>query len=176
MRRSLTLIAAALFAGPAAADEAQTAAMKKLDFLAGKWVGEATIQFGPDRKETVKQTEDVRFKLGGAVLLVEGTGTGKLPGTDKEGVVFNALAMIHYDTAARQYKMRAIRTEGQAVDPEFALTDGGFVWSFAAPTSKMQVRYTAKVAAGTWHEVGEYSRDGKAWTLFFEMTVRRVKD
>jgi hypothetical protein len=179
MRGFLTLAAAALLAGPVAAEEIPThlVAMKKLDFLAGQWAGEATIQRGPGPKETVKQTEDVRFKLGGAVLLVEGTGIGKLPGAaDKEGVVFNALATIHYDAAAKQYRMRAIRMEGHAVDPEFALTDGGFTWGFTEPRSKMQVKYTAKVADGTWHEVGAYSRDGKDWTPFFEMTVKRVKE
>lgn len=177
MRRLLVLATMALAAGPAAADEAALAAMKKLDFLTGKWAGEATIQFGPGRKETVKQVEDVRFKLNGAVLLIEGTGTGKLPGSDKEGVVFNALATVHYDEAAKQYRMRAIRMEGTAVDPEFAPTDTGFVWQFTEPKSKMQIKYTAQVADGTWHEVGKITRDGgKTWSPFFEMTVKRVKE
>jgi hypothetical protein len=29
---------------------------------------------------------------------------------------------------------------------------------------------------GEWHEVGEYSLDGKAWTKFIEMTLTRVKE
>jgi hypothetical protein len=90
--------------------------------------------------------------------------------------VFNALAAIHYDPATRQYRMRTYRAEGQSVDPEFTLTDTGFVWQFSPAKSKVRVRYTGTVKDGTWHELGEVSTDGTTWNKFLEMNLKRVKD
>lgn len=170
-----------LAAVPAAAQppdgKANREALKKLDFLAGKWTGDATVTQGPKGKIAVKQTEAVEYRLGGTVLLIEGKGTGKLPGQDKEGVVFNALAVVSYDAEAKRYAIRAYRAEGQSVDAILTLTDKGFVWGFQEPTRKTQVRYTMTLTdKGEWHEVGEYSPDGKAWTKFIEMTLTRVKE
>ena len=52
---------------------AQREAMKKLAFLVGKWSGDATSKRGRNEAVKVKQTEEVQFKLGGLVLLIEGT-------------------------------------------------------------------------------------------------------
>jgi len=152
------------------------AEMKKLDFLAGKWTGEATVAVGKETK-TIKQTEDVQFKLDGTVLLVEGTGRGKLPGKDEEGVIFNALGVISYDAAAKKHKIKAYRMEGQSVDADLALTDKGFVWGFKEPQRGVEVRYTMTInPKNEWYELGEYTLDGKTWTKFIEMTLTRVKE
>jgi hypothetical protein len=175
----LALIVLVLFAAPAVAQPpgaANKEAMKKLDYLAGKWKGDATF-FRGQEKTAVKQTEDVQFRLDGVVLLVEGTGRGKVPGKDEEGVVFNALAVMSYDAQAKKYKVKAYRAEGQSVDADLTLTENGFVWGFKEPTRGTEVRYTVThTAKGEWHEIGEYSPDGKAWTKFMEMTLTRVKE
>lgn len=168
-----------LAAGAASAQQpapANKAELKKLDYLAGKWKGEATIFRG---KEATKltQTEDVQYRLGGTVLLIEGTGRGKLPGKDEEGVLFNALAVVSYDAQAKKHKIKAYRMEGTSVDADMTVTEKGFVWGFTPPDGKVQVRYTMTVTEkGEWHEVGEFSTDGKAWTKFIEMTLTRVKE
>lgn len=168
-----------LAAVPAAAQQPAAAgreAMKKLDHLVGKWTGDATITRGKD-KQSLKQTEDVEYRLGGAVLLVEGKGTGKLPGKEEEGLVFNALAVISYDADAEKYAIRAYRSEGQSVDAILTLIDKGFVWGFQDVQRRLQVRYTMTLTAkGEWREVGEFSPDGKTWTKFIEMTLTRVKE
>ena len=172
-----------LAAVPAAAQppdgKANREALQKLDFLAGKWKGDATVTLGPQGKQSIKQTEAVEYRLGGTVLLIEGKGTGKLPGQDKEGVVFNALAVVSYDARSDKYSIKAYRAEGQSVDATLTLSDGGkgFVWGFKEPTRGTEVRYTMTLTdKGEWHEVGEYSPDGKAWTKFIEMTLTRVKE
>jgi hypothetical protein len=169
-----------LAAVPAAAQQpgaANREAMKKLDYLTGKWKGDATVTQGPKGKMAIKQTEDVEYRLGGTVLLVEGKGTGQLPGQDKEGLVFNALAVISYDAEAKRYAIKAYRAEGQSVDAILTLTDKGFAWGFQEPKRGTQVRYVMTLTdKGEWHEVGEYSPDGKAWTKFIEMTLTRVKE
>ena len=176
----LILPAVLLVAAPALAQQpgaANREAMKKLDYLAGQWKGDATITQGKEGKQTIQQTEDVEYRLGGTVLLIEGKGTGKLAGQDKEGLVFNALAVVSYDAEAKRYAIKAYRAEGQSVDAILTLTEKGFVWGFVEPRRKTSVRYTmTRTDKGEWHEVGEFSPDGKEWTKFMEMTLTRVKE
>ena len=53
--------------------EAQREAMKKLEFLVGKWSGEARVQRGPGDALELIQTEEAQYKLDGLVLLIEGS-------------------------------------------------------------------------------------------------------
>ena len=78
----------------------------------------------------------MQFKLDGVVMAVEGTGRGKLPGKDEEGILFNALAVISYDAQAKKYKIKAYRVEGQSVDADLSLTEKGFVWGFKEPRAR----------------------------------------
>jgi hypothetical protein len=148
--------------------------MQKLELLVGKWAGEATVQTGPGAPIKVKQTEDVRFKLGGVVLLIEGTGRGKKKDSDEEDVLFNALATVGYEAESKKYQMRAYRLEGQSVDVELTVKDDGFVWEITP--GKVRVRYTATVKDDTWTEIGEVSLDGKTWNKVLEMNLKRVKE
>jgi hypothetical protein len=54
--------------------EAQRAAMKKLEFEDGKWVGEACLLRGPGDPVSLMQTEEAQFKLDGLILCIEGVG------------------------------------------------------------------------------------------------------
>jgi hypothetical protein len=178
--KRLAFAALLLCAAPLAAQQpgaANREAMKKLDYLAGKWKGEATVMAGPKETKKLTQTEDVQFRLDGVVLLVEGIGRGKLPGKEEEGVVFNALGVMSYDAQAKKYKVKAYRAEGQSVDADMTLTEKGFVWGFKEPARSLEVKYTMTLTPkGEWHEVGEYSQDGKTWAKFIEMTLTRVKE
>ena len=167
-------------AQPPEAGAANREALKRFEFLAGKWQGKASVTSGPGMPVPVTQTEEVRFKLNGTVLLIEGTGVGKLPGSDKEGVVFNALAILSYDAPTKAYKLRAHRMEGAATDAAVKLHDTGrgFDWGFEVPGQKIEIKYTMTLTDdGKWHEVGRMSRDGgKTWLPFIEMTLTRVKE
>ena len=176
--KRLALLACVLFAGsvhsqpPTGAENRE--ALKKLAYLVGNWEGEAEIATGPGPKIKVKQSETIEYKLNGAILTIEGVGRGKLPGKDEDGVVFNAYAVISYDTKTKKFLMRAYRMEGMQVDADFELTDKGFIWGFKEPQRGMKIRYTfTHEPAGTWKEVGEYSQDEKAWTKFIEMNLKK---
>ena len=172
-------MALALATGAAAQEPgaANRAAMKKLDFLVGKWTGDATISRGPNDKTAVKQTEDVKLKLDGTVLLIEGTGRGQLPMKTEEGVVFNALAIVSYDSETKKYAINAHTKDGRSTTAELKPTEKGFEWGFKDPVRGTQVRYTGTLTdKGEWNEVGDYSQDGKAWTRFFEMTLTKAKE
>ena len=132
---------------------------------------------GPKNSFIVKQTEHVQLKLDSTILLVEGVGRGKLPGKDEEGIVFQALGVMSYDVQAKKYKIKAYRNEGQSVETDMTVKGKGFVWGFKEPQSGIDVRYTMTLTPkDEWHEIGEYSQDGKTWTQFIEMTLTRVKE
>jgi hypothetical protein len=150
--------------------EAQRAAMKKLDFLLGKWSGEARV-IRPGEPLDLIQTEDVQYKLDDLLLQVEGTGTKKADGA----VAFRALAIISYDDAASQYRIRAF-TEGRFVDAELTLAaDGrGFTWGITNPQFKTSYVMTLN-DKGEWTEVGDVTVGTQPPRRFVEMTVRRSK-
>src|SRR5262245_34320645 len=101
----------------------QREAMKKLEFLIGKWSGEASGVKGRGATFRVQQSEDVQYKLDGLVMLVEGTGRDAATGN----VSFRALATISYDDAAAQYRIRAYN-DGRYLDTELKVLDKGFEW------------------------------------------------
>jgi hypothetical protein len=129
------LLSAALCAVPATGALAQgrpnptvqREAMQKLAFLVGQWKGEATVTMGPGGPKQLQQTEDIQFKLGGLVLLVEGTGRDPASGT----VEFNALATISFDEASGTYRFRAY-SGGNYLETELRLKERGFEWGYTA--------------------------------------------
>ena len=166
---ALTGIAMAQAPAPAAQAE-----MRKLDFLVGQWRGEGWIQMGPGQRRTFKQTETVQSKLDGMILTVDGLGKGKRPGSDEEVVVHNAFAVASYNEQTKKFRWHAYQADGLFVDAETTVVDNGLIWSFPSPRGG-KVRFTIKQAdKGKWHEIGEFSMDGIAWTKFFEMTLERV--
>jgi hypothetical protein len=171
MRRVLTscLYCCSLFAfqGPPGPDlEAQKEAMKKLSFLAGKWVGEATATMGPQGPIKMQQTEDVQYRLDGLVLLIEGTGRDS-----QDKVVFNALATVSYDEAAKQYRIRAYN-RGRYLDTELKVGDREFEWGYQAGTAKI-INKMKLGESGEWTEVGEVTLPNQPPRKFVEFTVKK---
>jgi hypothetical protein len=92
--------------------------------------------------------------------------------------VHHAFAVVSYDVDAKRFTMRAFKGEGRMVDPELKIGDRSIVWSFEDPRVG-RMRYTMTLnergdARGEWFEIGESTRDGAAWTRFFEATLRKV--
>lgn len=145
---------------------AQRAAMKKLDFLAGKWSGDASVVRGPGGPLKLVQTEDVQYKMDGLIMLVEGTGR------NSEGqVVFRALATISYDDTTSTYRFRAY-SDGHYLDTELTVTSGGFAWGYSAGAVKVSntMRLDEK---GQWVETTEAIVGSSAPRRSVEMTLQR---
>lgn len=140
--------------------------MKKLEFLAGKWSGDASVVRGPGEPIRIVQTEDVQFKMDGLVMLVEGTGR------NSEGqVVFRALATISYDDTASAYRFRAYN-DGRYLDTELKVVPGGFAWGFAA--GPVKVNNTMRLSEkGEWVETTETVFGSSPPRKSVEMTLRR---
>jgi hypothetical protein len=140
--------------------------MKKLEFLAGKWSGEASVFRGPGDPMRLHQTEEVQFKMDGLVLLVEGTGRNSDGQT-----VFRALATISYDEQAATYRFRAY-SDGRYLDTEMNVLPSGFVWGYTAGPVKVsnKMRLNEK---GEWAETTETSFGGSPPRKSVEMTLQR---
>jgi hypothetical protein len=145
---------------------AQKEAMKKLAFLVGTWKGEATVyrQGGPIQ---VNQTEEVEYRLGGLVLLVQ--GTGRSPATGE--VVFGALATISYDDVAKAYRFRS-HNDGRFLDTEMKVPENGFEWGYTAGPAKVTFRMKLNEKA-EWAETGDVVIGGQAPRKSVELVVRK---
>ena len=145
---------------------AQREAMKKLEFLAGKWAGNASITRGPGEPIRLVQSEDLQFKLDGLVMVVEGTGR------DASGqVVFRAFATIAYDDTASVHRFRAFN-DGRFLDTELKVTLGGFAWGYTA--GPVKVNNTTRLnEKGEWFEVTETTFGTSPPQKSLETTLRR---
>lgn len=164
----LTLAVSALHAQ----NETQVAAMEKLSFLVGRWDGKAVTEFVPGQRSEARQQETVTKKLDGLMLLVEGLGSIEREG--KTIVVHEAVATISYDPATSSYRMRSFDRHGRYVDADGKWIEGKFQWGFK--TGQGEFRYTIdQTDDGSWHEIGEMSKDGATWRKFLEMNLKRVE-
>ncbi|HEY0113969.1 MAG TPA: DUF1579 domain-containing protein [Allosphingosinicella sp.] len=149
---------------PAARIAAQRNAMKALAFLDGEWRGTVRINEMP---EAMTHTERVGTLLDGTIRLVEGRAYDK---AGKTG--FNAFAIISYDPAKRVYSMRS-HAMGFVGDYPLTVRPDGFSWSHpAGPGAEM--RYTATVKGGEWHEVGERVAKGAEPVKTIDLRVRKL--
>jgi hypothetical protein len=153
--------------------EAQRAAMKKLEFLIGKWSGEARVLRGPGDPVEMIQTEETQYKLDGLILLIEGAGRAKSDGKP----ALQALGMISWDDESETYRMRAFN-DGRFLDTEVKLLDNGkdnangIAWGFALGEIKTNsvLRINER---GEWTELGELTIGSQAPVQFMELTVSR---
>jgi hypothetical protein len=133
---------------PSNATDIQREAMRKLNFLVGRWTGPVTVVRGPGEPLHLTQTEDVESRLDGLVLLID----GKSAGADGSPL-FQALATIGFDEATHTYRFRAYN-EGHYVDTELTVVPDGFSWGFAAGPAHI-VNTMHLTGKGQWQEATE---------------------
>ncbi len=149
-------------------------AMEKLSFLVGEWEGEGWIQYEGSERIPFKATERVESRLGGLVLLLEGTRTGHVPGREGEVTLLHAFGVLSFDGPGNRYLMRAIRQDGSHVDGFFEF-DGDFVqWGYDDPQLGA-LRSTVRLnESGQWYGVGDISRDETNWHRLYEVTLNKL--
>ena len=143
--------------------------MKKLEFLIGKWTGEARVLRGPGDPVEMIQTEEAQYKLDGLVLLIEGMGRAKSDGKP----ALQALGMVSWDDESETYRMRAFN-DGRFLEAEVKLLDNrkGIAWGFALGEIKTSsvLRINER---GEWTELGEITIGSQAPRKFMDLTVSR---
>ena len=153
---------------PASLGDPALEAMRALSGLVGRWQGEGWVRQGPGEPRAFRGEEVVESRLDGRVLIIEGRHLAAAG--DK--VVHHALAILSYDPKAGTYRFRSHLASGQSGEFEGSFEGGAFVWGF--PNERGQVRYTIRLEADRWNEVGDFSADGQSWSRFFEMNLTRA--
>lgn len=150
--------------------------MKIFEGWSGRWEGEGWMQMGPGEARKATVVEQITPKLGGLVYLVEGLGTipEGTPGAGEK--VHEAVALLSWDPASSRYRFRTHVMSGHSSDAWFTVVgQDKFQWGFDIPHyGKMRYTITIDTAKGTWHEIGEISRDGSTWNKTFEMNLKKV--
>ena len=175
MPRTLLAVLGLALAGAAgdvsAQQPAAAADMQRLAFLEGQWEGTGWMVMGPGGRKEFSVRESARWGAGGNVMVLDGLGVEKLE-DGSERPVHQAFAVISWDPAAAAFRLRAYRAGGGEVEDAPVVGGHGLVWGFRDPRGG-HVRFTLRFTADNWHEIGEYSPDGAAWTPFLEMRLAR---
>jgi len=149
---------------------AQRAAMKKLEFLAGEWSGDASVLRGAGQLVDLVQTESAQFKLDGLLLAIEGVGRSKIDGRP----ALQALGLISFDDEAGTYWMRAFN-DGRWLETEVKLADGensiswGFVLGEYRTTTVLRIN-----DKGEWTELGQLTIGDRPPRKMIDLRVHRI--
>lgn len=143
--------------------------MKKLEFLVGKWSGEARVFRLANQPVELVQTEDAYYKLDGLLLIIEGIGRNRSDGK----IALQALGIVSYDDEAGTYKMRAYN-DGRYLQAEPKLSEkgNGISWGFTLGDVKTSsvLRINEK---GQWTELTSITMGSQFARKFMELTVDR---
>jgi hypothetical protein len=151
--------------------EAQRDAMKKLDYLVGKWVGETCLLRGPDESVELLQTEEAQYKLDGLILVVEGVGRTKSGGQP----LLQAYGIVSFDDEDGTYRLRAFN-DGRFLETQMKLLEDGkgMTWGFAL--GEIRTNSVLRInERGEWTELAEISIGSQAPKRLLELTVRPQK-
>ena len=146
--------------------------MKKLEFMIGKWKGEATVSQRGGAPIKVNQEEKIESQLDGLLITFEGTGRNQ---DDPTKVTFHAYAVINYNITTNAYNMRSFLMDGKQTDAYFnEVGENKFDWGFDVPGGKIVYHITLDPIKKTWNEKGEFSPDGTQRYPFFEMNLTKL--
>ncbi len=156
-----------------AAHAARVDAMKRLDAWVGEWKGSGW-SVGPDgAKVEFEQIESVTRRAGGSVHLVLGTSRSKASAAGGE-IVHDGVVLVSFDDAQGRYRWHGHDVPWGATDATVTLVEDGFEWRMAGPGG-VTVRFTIRLDAMSWREVGETSADGEHWATFMRTDLERVE-
>ena len=150
---------------------AQRSAMGKLEFLVGKWSGEARLLRGPDKWVDLHQSEEAQYKLDGLILTIEGVGRAKTDGQ----TVLQAFAIISYDDESRTYRMRAFN-DGRFLETDVKLLEEGMGMTWGFTLGEIRTHSVLRInERNEWTELAEIEIGSQPPRKLLELTVRPQK-
>ena len=154
--------------------DARSTAMEQLSFMVGQWSGDAWAVTGPGPRLEIRQTESVRYALGGQVLLIEGVGRALADGVVGD-TLFHAVATIDW-LPDRGYLMRSYVLSGQYGEFPMVVTEEGYSWEIDIPGGN-KVQYRMHLTPdGEFDERGWFiTADGRE-VPNFAMLLRRISE
>ena len=148
--------------------EAQRAAMKRLSFLVGTWIGEAQVLRAPGQTVQLVQSEEAQFKLGGLILVIEGIGK-----TSEGATVLQAFGVISYEDDRNAYRMRAFN-DGRFLETEVTLLDEGKGMSWGFALGEVRTKSVLRInERDEWTEMHEINIGSQPTKKLMEVVVRR---
>jgi hypothetical protein len=147
------------------------AVLAPLANLVGEWEGPANAMVGQGRSRTFTQHELVEWGSMGTAMLVRGTGRSTEP-ANAGAIEFEATAIIWVDEETGAIRMRTHR-DGRSVELDVEVRPDTIIWGFAVPGGR--IRYTIAFTATSWHEVGEFIREGGQAFKTMEMRLARKR-
>ncbi|MFZ4688773.1 MAG: hypothetical protein ACOYLS_06020 [Polymorphobacter sp.] len=153
---------------------AQAAAMRKIDALAGRWLGQG-VRMNPDGSSyAFTQTMINEPHANGLLLTLEGRSLRQgaaeafQPGSGSFGV-------ISFDEKTGEYTLRSFGF-GEMV-PARAELIGATTFRWTAAAGPAMLRFTIDLSKpGVWNELGERSGDGgKTWQATNRLIAYRVE-
>jgi len=146
--------------------------MKKLEFMTGRWKGEALVSQRGGAPFKVNQEEKIVFQLDSLVLMIEGTGRRV---DEPNKVSFHAFAVINFNITTQSYNMRSFLMDGKQTDAFFTeVGPNKYDWGFDVPGGKVVYHITLDPVNKKWNEKGEFSQDGQTWYPIFEMNLIKL--
>lgn len=178
MRRICVAVLVGVLVGAPAAGQGLPevpAELDRLDWLVGEWEGSGWVEFVPGQRGAFRGSERVERRMGGRLVVVEGSFVADLPGAG-EVPVHEAFGIFRYDPSSEGFTFRTYTAAepGTGGLHDADVDDGEVVWGYEDPRLGT-VRYTlTRTEADEWLEVGDATRDGGAtWHRFFEMRLAR---
>lgn len=154
--------------------QAKTQSISDLKMMAGDWNGTGWIIWGRERK-TFSINETLSFKLGGALLVVEGLGREMIDGKVTDKIIHQAYGVFKNDPDSGGVGFRFYKENG---NEGFTLikVDGMKVeWGFTDPASGSEIIFKESYSEdGVWEETGEVKPKGsERWIQFFYMKLTK---
>ena len=104
--------------------EEQRHAMQKLNYLVGRWTGEATLTPPTGTPIKLNETETAQYKSNGTVLEISSIGFAPDGTTPR-----NFLTTITYDNASFTYRI-ATKANGRPITADLAIQPTGYAWAY----------------------------------------------
>lgn len=149
---------------------------EELQFMKGTWKGEGWMMIKRKRK-AFTQNETITSKVDGKILVIDGKGYDNNNLQKKKKVIHNAFGVISYNEEKKMMTMLSFSSTGGKMENELKLIgDKKLEWSFkdkSGGTIRFREDFSEK---GVWLEQGAYSFDGKKWTPFFQMKLKKSKE
>jgi hypothetical protein len=150
---------------------AQREAMKKLDFLVGKWAGEPHLLRGPSELLELQQTEEAQYKLDGLIVVIEGVGRAKSGGQP----ILQAFGIVSYDDESETYRLRAFN-DGRFLETQLKLLQEGKGMTCGFALGEVRTNSVLRInERGEWTELAEISIGPQPPKKLLELTVRPQK-
>jgi hypothetical protein len=146
-----------------------TDAHRRLEQLAGTWIGTETMHPSPwdPKGGTATGRIEARMDLGGFFLIEDYV-------QERGGqVTYRGHGVFGHDAGSGAYTMHWFDCMGGSGEPARGTWDGDTL-TLQSQTPMGHGRYTYRVAPG---EIGfklEQSRDGREWSTYFDATYRRA--